>query len=391
MRDAIHHRAKHGLQANFVCERTAKFNQRAAVVEAIAIEESVQPRLDAFAERLKEECGNHDGNHAAYGAGGLFVENLRDQRHQSEINRCHRGGRRRIRQAALENNVHIHQPIANDGVAKAQGDQHQAEGGKLHPRQGCGVKNVGNDVQQGEWQASRQRSASQPFQLLPQYAGARAPVTEIENQSGSQEVKTKEAEFQLIQFHSRAGGWDKTTGIQRHQNVNRKQRQRRQINPRELRQGFSGSFRSFWKDQRKMQQQRRSEQTCYDARPIDFQIEGVQLAAKVERTNNKGNQAKNIKMHGARSVPPPRKDEQANEEIQKSDNAQIIFNGDWLVRWGGDQPGFKFLAIAGELVAKLGPKPGPVQAVCHHCRPGHCNVVDRQQDVARMYSSGGGG
>src|SRR5260370_30288827 len=95
-------------------------------------------------------------------------------------------------------------------------------------------------------------------------------------------------------------------------------------------------------------------------------------------------------MHGARSVPPPRKDEQANEEIQKSDNAQIIFNGDWLVRWGGDQPGFKFLAIAGELVAKLGPKPGPVQAVCHHCRPGHCNVVDRQQDVARMYSSGGG-
>jgi len=77
--------------------------------------------------------------------------------------------------------------------------------------------------------------------------------------------------------------------------VNRKQRQRRQINPRELHQGFSGSFRSFWKDQRKMQQQRRSEQTCHNARPIDFQIEGVQFAAKVERTNNKGNQAKKHK------------------------------------------------------------------------------------------------
>src|SRR5258708_14404619 len=111
-----------------------------------------------------------------------------------------------------------------------------------------------------------------------------------------------------------------------------------------------------------MKGRRGREHTCHNARPIDFQIEGVQLAAKVERTNNKGNQAKNIKMHGARSVPPPRKDEQANEEIQKSDNAQIIFNGDWLARRGGDQPGFKLLAVAGELLAELCPNAGPREA-----------------------------
>ncbi len=62
------------------------------------------------------------------------MENLSAQRDQGEI-KCGDTGRcRGIRQAALKNNVHIHQSITNHGVAEAQGDQHQAQYGELHPR-----------------------------------------------------------------------------------------------------------------------------------------------------------------------------------------------------------------------------------------------------------------
>jgi hypothetical protein len=51
-------------------------------------------------------------------------------------------------------------------------------------------------------------------------------------------------------------------------------------------------------------------------------------------------------MHGARSVPPPNENEQANKEVEKPDNALVIFNGSGLVREDGDKMGLKFLAIA---------------------------------------------
>src|SRR5882762_703493 len=112
-----------------------------------------------------------------------------------------------------------------------------------------------------------------------------------------------------------------------------------------------------------MQQQRRREQTRYDSRPIDFLIEGVPLAAVMERTNNKGNQTKDVKVHRPRRVPSADENEQADEEIQQADNAEIILDTDGLVRRRGNQPGFKFFAVTREFIAKLGPKPGVIEAV----------------------------
>jgi hypothetical protein len=55
---------QHRLQVHFVGERAAEFDQRAAVIEAVAIEEVVQPRLHPFAQRLKQEGGDDDGDDA---------------------------------------------------------------------------------------------------------------------------------------------------------------------------------------------------------------------------------------------------------------------------------------------------------------------------------------
>src|SRR6266446_9634403 len=49
--EAVHYRAKHGIEAHFVGERAAELDEGAAIIKAVAIEEAVEARLDPFAER----------------------------------------------------------------------------------------------------------------------------------------------------------------------------------------------------------------------------------------------------------------------------------------------------------------------------------------------------
>ena len=120
LRDAVHHGAEHGLKPHFVGERAAEFDQGAAIVQTVAIEEAIETRLNPFAERLEEKRGDDDGDDAADGSVRLRMKNLGDQRHEEEVNRGDRSRGRRIGQAAFEDDVHIHQAVTNDGVAEAQ-------------------------------------------------------------------------------------------------------------------------------------------------------------------------------------------------------------------------------------------------------------------------------
>jgi len=108
LRDAVHHRAKHRLKPHFVCERAAELDQGAPIVQAVAVEETVETRLNPFAEGLEKQSGDNDGDDAAHGPVGLCMKDLRDQRYKEEINRGDGSRCRGICQAALEDNVHIH-------------------------------------------------------------------------------------------------------------------------------------------------------------------------------------------------------------------------------------------------------------------------------------------
>ena len=65
LRDAVEHGAHQRLEAHFVRERAAEFNQRAAIIQSVAIEEAIEPRLHAVAQRLDQERRDHDGDHRA--------------------------------------------------------------------------------------------------------------------------------------------------------------------------------------------------------------------------------------------------------------------------------------------------------------------------------------
>ena len=89
LRNAVHHRTQHRLEAHFIGQRAAEFNQRAPVIQPVAIEKAIQPRLNPFAERLKQKRRDDDGDHAAHRPGRLRVEICADQRDQREVNRSH--------------------------------------------------------------------------------------------------------------------------------------------------------------------------------------------------------------------------------------------------------------------------------------------------------------
>ena len=65
LRNAIEHRAEQRLEADFIRERAPEFDQRAAIVEPVAIEEVIEARLHPIAQRLDQKCRDHDGDHRA--------------------------------------------------------------------------------------------------------------------------------------------------------------------------------------------------------------------------------------------------------------------------------------------------------------------------------------
>src|SRR5260370_12001847 len=122
----VHNRTQHGVESHFVGQGASEFDERATVIEAVAVEEAVQARLDPLAERLEQKRGYDNGDHAASGAVRGCMENQRDQRDQCKVNSGYAGGCRRISQTALEDKVHRHQAVADDRITQKPQDQHHA-------------------------------------------------------------------------------------------------------------------------------------------------------------------------------------------------------------------------------------------------------------------------
>src|SRR6266403_2072062 len=131
-----------------------------------------------------------------------------------------------------------------------------------------------------------------------------------------------------------------------------------------------------------MKQQSRRKQASDDAGPIHLIVEGIELAAVLEGVEDEGNQAENVEMNGTRRVPAAHENEKSDEEVQKADEAAVIFDGIGFFRWSGDDGSFKLAAIARQFVADLSPKPGvPEAAGDLHLRV-NGNVVNGDQEVA---------
>ena len=126
---------------------------------------NLRPVLDG----LEENGGNDDGHHYAAGAEAhVGVEQLRQRHRQAEVDAGNGGGGERVGHAAAEDDVHVHQPIANNRVAEGERDEDQRQGGELHPVGGRIVESERHRVKRSVGQDGQPGTARHPLHLLRQ-------------------------------------------------------------------------------------------------------------------------------------------------------------------------------------------------------------------------------
>src|SRR5882724_11761584 len=204
LRNTVHHRSQHRIEPYFIGQSFSEFDQRAAIVQPVAIEEVIEPPLNPYADWLEQErrdryCQDRDKSVAR-----IRVEYTSTQSNQREAYRRNCSGRRRMRQSALEDDVHVHQAVADDRVPETQRNQHQAQRGKHHPWLLQRIEQVRKSIKKGERQAPCKGTARKPLQLLAQNARRRLAEVRVENQAGSDKTGGQITEFNLIEQYSRA-------------------------------------------------------------------------------------------------------------------------------------------------------------------------------------------
>ena len=127
--DRLEQRANIGLRI----QATAEFNQRFAVIVAMAVEDTIDPVLNPPLQRVKGDRDNEDRKPQAPLANRCrqtCVHHLRGQGDHAEIGSQQQTGGQRVGHAPLEDQVGIHQPVANDGPAEGQGQEDDGKSGQ---------------------------------------------------------------------------------------------------------------------------------------------------------------------------------------------------------------------------------------------------------------------
>ncbi len=142
-----------GAEVGLGVEAAAEVDQGLAVVEALLVEETVDAALNAALEGIEGEPHHDDGDDRTVEAEvrEAVVDHLRREADDAEVNTDERGSCQRIGDAALEDEVDVHQAVADDGPAEGEREDDQADGGALGHQAGDGdVQQQRNDVEERE-------------------------------------------------------------------------------------------------------------------------------------------------------------------------------------------------------------------------------------------------
>ncbi len=112
-----------------------------------------------------------------FGNCGYHCEVRSDDRRRSQ----------RVRHAALEDQVYVHQSVADDGVSEGERQQSQRKYRHLHGRRRHRAEQIGNDVKQREGRNRHHSAARNPLQLLAQDGRGCVPVVAPQDHGGGDE------------------------------------------------------------------------------------------------------------------------------------------------------------------------------------------------------------
>ena len=360
----------------FGSDFTGELEESHPVIIALAIEEPVQARLDPVDHRLEEESRDDNGQDpaAATEGGEICAEEVGGKGDQAEGDSHDRGGGERISDAAPEDDVHVHQTVSNNRIAKSERKEDQRQHRKVHPSGRNEAQRIRHRVKCCERNDGQKRPSRHPFELLLEQRGL-GPAIAIQQENGPrQEVRRQINQLTGVQDpphrERRQGHFQNPL---RDQEVSREQQRSGHIDQRIHIRTAGEKCRAFRKTKAEMQEHRRLQYPGQDVEPIDGRIEQVQFPGVGQRVEREGSQTKDVEMKGLGRGPPADQNKSPDEEVQKPDDFKEVVERPRAVLRPDDYRGVKFFSAASKLVSRLGP-----HAARKDCVAGIRPMSDRQ-------------
>ena len=136
----------------------------------MAVEGPVHPALNSALEGVEDGGRDQNGDDQAplpdrFRHG--IVNHDGDQRDGTEVAAEDQAGGQRVGHAALEDQVSVHEPVADDGPTEGEGENDQRKTGQIGEQPGrVQVEKEGNGIKQRKGQHRQQCAAGNPLQLL---------------------------------------------------------------------------------------------------------------------------------------------------------------------------------------------------------------------------------
>ena len=159
-----------GAEIGFGTESAAEFDESFAVVIALAVEGAIHPTLNTAFEGIEDGRGDENRDNQrplAHRLRQTLVNELGDDGDDAEVAAQNQAGGKRVSDAALEDQVGVHQAIAHDGPGEREWQKDQRQAGELVERAGhVNVEQEGYGVEQREWHDRKECAAPEPLELL---------------------------------------------------------------------------------------------------------------------------------------------------------------------------------------------------------------------------------
>ena len=178
-------------QVQIAVQVAGETDQRPAVVVAIAVVGAVERILDRVLDRAGQQ--HHDDRRQQRDDRVGFLTVQEEAAGEAEQHRVDRGDRRQRSggdQRPLDDDLDVHQPVADDRRGKRQRHQAQEHGRGLEQARRGVAEGIGKDVTQDERDRAQCRAPDNPAQLTPGHDRAAAPQrTDHDRQSANQAAR----------------------------------------------------------------------------------------------------------------------------------------------------------------------------------------------------------
>ena len=306
-------------------------DERAAVVVAVAIEHAVERVLHRFLHRLRQQHHHHrreQRDDAGVLVGGVAEQKSRRAPHRHVQDDT---GRKecRVREAALDDDFHVAQPITDDRGRERQRHEAERDGGQLQRGRRIEAERPRECVGKRERAGAERRPPGDPPQLTPRRCrrDLLEGAGEHEDRGGGapKEIRVLEAIERVERARKRRAV---RRGASERHNAHRRDGKSRSVRRRndqvgERSAGRGGTLREH---EGEMQQQRRQQRERDRVAPVEDAIERVERTGKREREDAEERDADPEEVQRRLIARAPQAHGAADEQREQPDGSEHVIH-----------------------------------------------------------------